>query len=368
MANRLRIGFRTDASIQIGTGHVMRCLTLADALRERGAECLFICRPHHGNLLDSITQRGHTTVVLPALMPSNTARKIGEPAHACWLGVDWAADAEQTHYALQRAVDWLVVDHYALDRRWEQALRPDCRLLMVMDDLADRPHDCDLLLDTSLGRNVADYASLVPPKARTLLGPRFALLRPEFARLRAESLTRRQVPRLRQLLVTMGGVDKDNATGHVLDALNSCDLPPDLRIVVVMGPHAPWLDQVLVHATGIRRPTQVLVGVNNMARLMVESDLAIGAAGGTSWERCCMGLPSFVLVLADNQHAVAAALQSSGAAVAVQKASQIATYLQERLLSGTVGQFLLDLGNASSKITDGEGVSRIADRMVGGYV
>ncbi|MGX9147243.1 UDP-2,4-diacetamido-2,4,6-trideoxy-beta-L-altropyranose hydrolase [Mesorhizobium sp. 128a] len=362
----MQIAFRTDASIEIGTGHVMRCLTLADALRERGAECLFICRLHTGHLMDLIAERGHRTVALPR-PPVDVTLTHGGPPHAYWLGTNWATDAQETHQAIG-AVDCLVADHYGLDRRWEEALRSACQYLMVIDDLADRPHDCDLLLDQSLGRTKGHYDGLLGASAIPLLGPKYALLRPEFAELRAESLARRGQPKLEHLLITMGGVDKENLTGLVLDALDEGTLPPTLRITVVMGPSAPWKDQVRIRAGSMRRPTQVLVGVSDMARLMAESDLAIGAAGSTSWERCCMGLPSFVFALADNQHAVAAALQASGAVAALRNPSQLVTQLEELLVSGTVGQFLFDLSNAAARVTDGEGVTRIANRMVNEYV
>lgn len=360
-----RIVFRTDASIQIGTGHVMRCLTLADALRVRGAESLFICRPHMGHLLELIAQRGHHVIALPAL-PVTDSTPASDPAHAHWLGTDWARDAEDTRTALaaEPMADWLVVDHYALDQRWERALRPTCRHLMVMDDLADRPHACDLLLDPSLGRTSADYAVLLPESATLLLGPQHALLRPEFAELRAESLARRTNPQLRHLLITMGGVDKDNATGRLLDALDACPLPPDLRITVVMGPHAPWLEHVQERAGRMHRPTHILVGVRDMARLMTDADLAIGAAGGTSWERCCLGLPSIMLVLAENQYSVATPLQNAGAAIAAQGPTEVVTFLQDHLRAGTMPDILRSLSRAAERITDGEGVSRVVRRMV----
>lgn len=144
-------------------------------------------------------------------------------AHAHWLPVSQAQDANDTAQALaDRTWDWLVVDHYALDARWEGKVRPSCRFLMVIDDLADRPHACDLLLDQTFGRKEEDYCSLVPANCRLLCGSNYALLRPEFAATRPYSLQRRIRPVLRELLITMGGIDKDNATGQVLLALRSC--------------------------------------------------------------------------------------------------------------------------------------------------
>ncbi len=289
----MKVVFRTDASLQIGIGHVMRCLTLADALRASGAECSFICREHPGNLLEQIRQRGYAVLGLPASSADPIPRDLEEAAesnHSSWLGSDWATDAAQTRVgAGETAIDWLIVDHYAIDARWEQALRPICRKLMVIDDLADRPHDCDLLLDQNLGRDVSDYRKLVPDDCTVLVGPRYALLRPEFAALRDYSMRRRAIPQLKHLLITMGGVDQADATGLALEALKDCQLPGGSHITVVMGPHAPWLERVQLLAAQMPLSTDVKVNVHNMAQLMADSDLAIGAAGSTSWERCCLG-------------------------------------------------------------------------------
>jgi UDP-2,4-diacetamido-2,4,6-trideoxy-beta-L-altropyranose hydrolase len=362
----MRIAFRTDASVQIGTGHVMRCLTLADSLYKHGVECQFICRQHTGHLLDLIDKRGHRAVALPALSADTAPLQTGlGPAHAYWLGTNWARDAADTRLALGDApVDWLVVDHYSLDARWEQTLRSTCKRLMVIDDLADRPHDCDLLLDQNLGRTVEDYSGLIPSKASTLIGPQYALLRSEFVRLRAESLARRATPELRRLLITMGGVDKDNATGRVLDALNTCALPHDLSITVVMGQYAPWLQKVQKQVTQLYYPTEVLVGVSDMARLMANSDLAIGAAGSTSWERCCLGLPSIVLVLADNQKAGAAALQKSGAAIVIQSVPEIQNLFRVHLAFDRRCKLLQEMSRAAEQVTDGQGCTFVTQQVM----
>ena len=341
----------------------MRCLTLADALRERGVRCTFICRPQSGHLLDMITQRGHHAVALPSLA-TTTNPMPADTAHAAWLGTDWQTDAQQTREALgAEGVDWLVVDHYALDHRWEQALRPHSRRIMAIDDLADRPHDCDLLLDQNLGRQAKDYCGLLSRHTQTLIGPAYALLRPEFAQWREHSLKRRAQPQLKNLLITMGGVDKDNVTCQVLKALTACHLPTDLRITVVMGPHAPCLAGVHQQAAQMPWPTQVLVGVNAMAQLMVDSDLCIGAAGGTSWERCCLGLPTLLLVLADNQLPGAQALEKAGAALVVGNARLVLQVFEKHMQTDANVQ-LKSLALAAAAVSDGLGVQRIVDAML----
>lgn len=359
----MNIAFRTDASLQIGSGHVMRCLTLADALQAAGGQCHFICREHPGHLIAQIRQRGFSVTVLP-MMPTEalSANKQGSEAqsnYAAWLGADWATDAAQTKADIgELAADWLIIDHYALDTRWEQTLRPECRKLMVIDDLANRLHDCDLLLDQNLGRDAQDYSQLVSEQCRVLVGPHYALLRPEFAALRDESLRRRAKPQLKQLLITMGGVDQDDATGKVLEALQSC-LPIDLRITVVMGTHAPWLERVEMLAKQMPQVAEVKVAVNNMAQLMADSDLAIGAAGSTSWERCCLGLPTILVVLAANQRDGAAALEQHGSVGLIGNVDDISCALPSMLSAFVSADALHQLSQTSCSITDGDGASRI---------
>jgi len=359
------IVFRTDASLAIGTGHVMRCLTLADALRERGARSHFICRTHDGHLIEHIRAHGHQVSALPATASaSSTSITDNSTAHAHWLGVDWVSDALDTLTVLQgQRSDWLVVDHYALDARWEKKLRHGCQRLLVIDDLADRSHDCALLLDQNLGRLASDYDRWVPVRCPVLTGPQHALLRPEFADWRYRSLARRATPRLQHLLITLGGVDKDNATTQVLQALRGCQLPDDCKITVVMGPHAPWLTDVLANAAQMPWPTEVLVDVNNMAELMARSDLAIGAAGSTNWERCCLGLPCLLLVLADNQKSSAEALEQVKAVQVVTLAS-LAVSLPAHIRELASREMLEKLSNAAQTITSGDGAHQLALRML----
>lgn len=357
--------FRADASLQIGNGHVMRCLTLADALKRQGARTVFIGRRQHGDLLDLLGRHGHEVLVLPQLTAPVARGDVDALAHASWLGVDWQTDAADTLCVIgQDVFDWLVVDHYAIDHRWERLLRPHCRHLMAIDDLADRRHDCDLLLDQNLGRVRDDYASLVPAEATLLLGPAYALLRPEFASLRTLSLSRREVPESAALLVTMGGVDKDNVTADVLKVLASIELPESLRIEVVLGPHAPHLAEVKALAAEMPRPARVFAGDADMAGLMAECDLAIGAAGSTAWERCCLGLPSLQYVLADNQLSIATALERAGAAFTVTTA-RLPEALRAFLTDEGAAERVRCMSSRASALTDGQGVSKVIDRING---
>lgn len=367
------IAFRTDASLQIGTGHVMRCLALAEALAAQGARCRFVGREHGGHLLDVVESRGHEALALPLdpLRPlaANPAPTQPRLAHASWLGGDQDADARATLLALAGAgVDWLVVDHYALDATWERALRGTCQRLLVIDDLADRDHECELLLDQNQGRRAGDYAARVPPHARVLTGPRYALLRPQFAARREASLARRRssAGSVRRLLVSLGGIDRDNATGAVLKALLSAPdvLPADCAVTVVMGAQAPWLRDVRELAARLPWPTDVRVALDDMAALMAESDLAIGAAGGTSWERCCLGLPALLLVLADNQRSGARALHEAGAGHLLDRPQQLEESLPAALAHASRRDVLAGMSRAAAGLCDGVGARRVLQAML----
>lgn len=314
MASRpLHIIFRADASIEIGSGHVMRCLSLANALVERGARCTFLSRALRGNLIDHINAAGHAVQNLTAPVGETLQRTI-DGDYASWLGVSVAQDACDCKAIIDRLdPDLVVVDHYALDKGWEIAA---CGIVpvLVIDDLANREHHCDILLDQNLGRKAGDYDDLVPDHALLLIGPENALLRPEFASARAGSLARRSQGRgLRSLLVAMGGGDRDNATGAILDVLAGLPICRELKISVVLGPAAPWLGKVREQAAAMPCLVDVLVNVQNMATLLSDADLAIGAAGGSAWERCCLGVPTLVLTLGDNQKPGAQALSRIGA-------------------------------------------------------
>ena len=287
----------------------MRCLTLARALRHRGAECRFICREHPGNLLELIRKQGFEAVALP--LQDEDAQRPTEAdkqplTHAPWLGSDWSTDAEQTKVGIgETAVDWLIVDHYALDARWESAMRPRCRNLMVIDDLADRIHDCDLLLDQNLFKDMADrYEGRVPGHCGLMLGPVYALLQSQYADLHPR-VPPREGP-VRRVLVYFGGADADNLTGMAITAFLALERENVTLDVVINSSSS--------HAKLIRRQVdgyaQITLheGLPSLAPLMMQADLAVGAGGATSWERCCLGLPSLVISLAENQKPIAAEL------------------------------------------------------------
>lgn len=366
----LRVALRVDASLEIGTGHVMRCLTLANALADAGAQCLFISRELPGNLIDHLVHSGHRVHALPFVdIEDQLETTCNSPPHAPWLKCDWNTDAHQTSRAIQQEfsnhvqIDWIVVDSYALDKRWESALHPLSRRMLVIDDLADRAHDCDLLIDQSVGRHPDAYTELVRPACCTLIGPKFALLRPEFRQQRQNSLARRHSPELHHLLISMGGVDSLNATGQTLDGLSNCTLPPNCDIRVVIGPKFPWFAAVQQASSRLPWAVTLLTDVNDMASVMVTSDLVIGAAGTSALERCCLGVPSLLVVLASNQEYGAAALHTLGAAQLIGPLKLLTQNLPTALAHASDSRNLLRMTEAASSVTDGTGILRVLDHV-----
>lgn len=336
------VWLRADASAALGSGHVMRCHALALALRERGAVVGLLARE----------------------LPSALAAPWHEIAgRVVMLGA--GDDAAATRAALDRTgCDALVVDHYGLDAAWERALRPACRVLMALDDLADRPHDADLLLDQNLGRAAGDYDSRVPTACERLIGPRFALLRPDFAAARAASLQRRANGALRHLVVSLGGGDPQQASLHVLRALATATLPAGLRVSVALGPLAPTLADARDLAATLPMSCSVHGAVSDMASLLAEADLAVGAAGGSAWERCCLGVPTLLLVLADNQRAGAQALAEAAAAQPLGTLDQLPRTLPAALHALAEPARLHSMSTAAAAVTDGQGAARVADALL----
>lgn len=365
--------FRVDSSHEIGTGHVIRCLTLADFLQEKGMVCTFVCREHIGSIHEKIIKRGHSLVKLPLTKEQNSREKIRGSNYDNWVGASWENDAFSTLNVLRDigGAQWVIADHYGLDERWEAHVISGCGRLLVIDDLANRPHICHILLDQNLGRNPADYMKLVSGNCELLLGPRFALLRPDFAAWRRISLSRRIKPSVRRLLVTMGGMDHYNATSKVLKAIKNSALSVDCKIIVVMGGKSPWLDQVRKLASSLRQQVEVHVDIDNMAEVMVESDLAIGAAGSSSWERCCMGVPCILVVLADNQFYIASALSEAGAAINLGNIfqSEFTDKLGEALIRVFFDPTLLaEMAEKASLLVEGRGAALVADVIVRKFI
>ena len=401
---------RADASLQIGSGHIMRCLTLAHKLRQHNHTITFITRAHQGHLADTIRRQGFDCILLPlpnsatpfappqrqpcpfvqifdldikGYAAAQRARlKTQAPPHAAWLTTSQAQDlADCTPHIRALAPDWIICDHYALSAPWHTAARAISRSkIMVIDDLHDRAHDADLLLDQNHAHTARDYARLVPPSCRILAGTRYALLRDEFAQHRATSLHQRAESQLRQpetalpqnpntqtLLINLGGVDKDNHTLAVLQALSAYvsgslkALP--IRATIIMGATAPHLARIQHYAATAPYPSQVIANAPNMAELMTQATWAIGAAGSSSWERCALGLPTLLITIADNQRPIAAQLQSAGAAIALEASQIPSPAFQTAIAHLMQPENQQRISQAAAQLCDAHGAERVAQHI-----
>lgn len=355
----MKIAVRVDASAQIGTGHFMRCLTLADALKQRGAQTRFISRHLPDHLRGMLASKGHEFILLDGVQNDGT---LDELAHAGWLGVSQARDAADSIRVLSdESWDWLVVDNYALDLRWESELRRTASRILVIDDIADRRHDCDVLLDQNFYADMETrYLYKVPTHCQLLLGPRYALLRDEFRRLHEQVKPRSGS--VRRVLVFFGGVDADNYTGRAIEALSEIGVS-NLQVDVVIGAQHPCLERI--ETTCARLGFVCHVQTDRMAELMAAADLAIGAGGSATWERCCLGLPALLVALADNQVDIAKALDSIGACVYLGTAEAANSLTIQRAITSLSDrrEQLEKISNHAFSLVDGMGVNRVCQEL-----
>jgi len=274
-------------------------------------------------------------------------------AHSHWLGATQHQDAKECVNILQaKKADCLIVDHYALDEDWHNELNRYCDKLIVIDDIADRKFECDVLLNQNLGACEDDYNNKIPNESTLLLGCDYVLLRPEFAKLREQALKKRENTKdIKNILISMGGSDPDNLTYNILQNINN-----DFNITVVLGSSIPHIEMIKSYA--INKNINVIVDANNMAELMLNADLSIGAGGSTSWERCTLGLPTLLFITADNQKDVAKNLEKVGAVKIVKDLKQDLYFILSNLNAWKV------MSNKASQVSDGLGTNQVAEYIL----
>lgn len=350
----LKILFRADASLAIGGGHVMRCLTLAEELNSRGAEIAFACAHITDTLAMRIREKGYALHLLEQTYEPGVCAEGAPPLSR----EAQQQDARRTADAAGIA-DWVIVDHYRLDANWLECFGQGVSRL-VIDDLANRPQQCEILVDQTLGRTAAEYGALVPDHCRVLAGSQYALLRREFLDRRAASLAEREPETsIGRVLISLGLGDAGGVSAAALEAVESTNLP--LEIDLIIGSGATRLTDLQAKAATDPK-VHLHVDTRNMADLMTRCDIAIGAAGSTSWERCCLGLPTIALILAENQRLVAENLERAGAIIIADGVEAITPILES--LSADRGK-RFSLSAAAAAITEGLGSRIIADHVYG---
>lgn len=335
---------RADASPEIGGGHVMRCLTLADVLTLHGWTCNFFCSKQTPRTVTALERSRHELFLL-------SDRQLGS--------------AGAIFRELPQAPDLIVIDAYSLFLSFEKECAGAAGRVLVISDAPDRDHHCDLLLDQTFGRTSDAYSGYVPEECTLLCGSSYALIRPEFAALRDQSLRRREIPKpITRILVAMGMTDPLRMTGLALDAIEKCALAAGVDVII--GPGASGLAEVRERAARSAGRIRLHVDPPNSAELVAAADVAIGAAGSAAWERCCLGLPTLTLQIADNQKHVMANLASRGAILPIalgHDPSDTVSMIADAL-NGLDDARIRDMAQIAAGICDGEGATRVAEAIL----
>lgn len=350
---KFNIAIRTDASFDIGTGHVMRCLTLAIEFRKHGATVRFICRELPGNFISFIEAANFKVFKLPC-----------EKHYQVFLKEDVDAEMQQFFdiFRILNEVDLFIIDHYMLGNEWEKAVRPYVKKILVIDDFVNRFHDCDFLLDQNYPTSLHEkYKSLVPSHCQLLLGPHYALLREEFSKYRFN--LSRNFKKISCILISMGGGDPTNITLLAMHALRDIQFSGEVEVVV----GAQHGDKESIETfCKIHKQFQFHYKINTMAQLMSKANIAICASGSTTWERCCLGLPALSVTLADNQKHIAFEMQRLG----IDDYLGEARLLKQATLIDKI-KHLLDnpqelqfRSEAAKNLVDGLGVNRVVNRVM----
>ena len=350
--------FRVDSSIQIGAGHVMRCLTLAKELKKNG-KVQFICRNRKGNLINKIESEGFKVFKLNQEAAKDN---IDELSAIDWLGTTQEKDALECINILKKIKpDWLIVDHYGIDKYWHERLDKFSKKLLVIDDLANRKYKCDILLDQNFYQDVnARYKKLVLNKCKLLLGPKYALLREEFLTKRS-NLRNTEVT---NILVYFGGSDIKNNTLKALEGIQLAKRV-NLHVNVIISPDSPYREEIKRFSKGMQN-TICFDFIDNMAEMMNNSDLYIGSAGTTTWERSCMGLPSIVIGVAENQIEPMEAMHKAGMAFFLGGEENVTSTIISELLNSALSNpsVLKKMREKNLDLVDGYGASRCASEML----
>jgi len=347
---------RADAGTKIGTGHVMRCLVLAENLKKRFNEIFFVSNQIPGNLSDLIENqgykachiRGYVHIEGQKLQPNKLRKRIENDVSQCIKVIE-------PHKSTK---NWLLVDHYGIDHIWESKIRSDVEKIIVIDDLANRRHDCDMLIDQNFYENTVNrYKGLVPKNCVQMAGPRYALLRPEFTIAR-KKLKRKNV--LKRILVSFGGSDPTNETSKAIHALKLLNL--QCKIDVVVGKSNPNKNSIKRLCSSVPY-TSFHYQISNMAEIMANADLSIGGGGSMTWERCCMGLPTIVSILSENQRQLTEEVAKIGCVINLGQAGFLRPDDYAHAIKGIDIKTIQIMSKKCLRLVDGNGARRVTSKI-----
>ena len=293
----MQIGFRVDTASHIGTGHLTRCLTLAKKLKSIGHECTFFSRMFDINVSERIAaiQCSFTILGNSANIPILPTKSEKD-----WIGVSLEEDSQDFIKAISLSpIDICIVDHYSIDATWESHIRPLVSSLVVIDDLANRRHNCDILIDQNYFPDYENrYLKLIPNDTLTLLGPKFILLRDEFIILRQKAnLPDLNISKNARMLINFGGIGHFKLLKEVIAAITEL---PKFEYTLITGHLTPKeANKINGLQQSKTKNIHLLSSTTEMAKLMSNSQFALGASGSTVWERFTLGVNSALIEMAD---------------------------------------------------------------------
>jgi len=351
----LKVVIRSDASSYIGSGHIMRCLVLADRLKLDDHDVTFATRPQNGDLVSLIKQRGFTVHELQ--QPTDWVIPSTSADYVAWLQVSESEDAKECATAFSNP-DLVITDHYAIGAKWHKVMKKayHCKVIAI-DDLV-RAHTADLIIDQTLLREPSEYSDL-NPRTEALTGTEYAIVNPLFSKHhKSQLILDIKLADKPRVLLSMGGIDAPNATEQVLAVLRQSISPPETT--VLLSPRAPHYNRIKEFAEENSAWVTHFNFVDDMADLMCKHDIAIGAPGSTSWERACVGLPSIVIALADNQQTICKNLEAVGAAISVELNA-----INKNLMNAykQLIKNYSEMRSINLNLCDGKGVERIMKRI-----
>lgn len=355
----MKVFFRVDSSDHIGSGHLMRCLTLAKELRDQGSDIRFICRELSGNLIGLIQKSG----ILVSVHSESQELPMGSSSDPIsHFRASQERDASQTIALLKSdKPDWLVVDHYGIDGEWEKSLSQYCGRIMAIDDLANRHHYCHILLDQNYSlHNELRYESLVPPFCSLLLGPSYALLQKEFEVLRQQRPA--VMGDLKKILVFFTAGEDQGETLKAMKGIEIFSQNQNVVVDVVVG--SANKNKAQIEAMCAMQKWGFHCQINYMPSLIVSADLVVGAGGSSSWERCALGTPALITILAENQSEIAQELHNVGAAISLGWNAELQAEDYARTLRSITSQQLASMSMVAYALVDGGGTRRVVKKLM----
>ena len=352
MTKRLLI--RADSGTKKGSGHIMRCLSIAKYLKNM--DISFICRTMPGDFCDFIEQKGFHVYRLPF----NSSLDVSN------LPINIKSDINDTIEIIKKnkiMPDGIIIDNYDLDYQWESIIRQYTNKIIVIDDLANRKHDCDLLIDQNLYHDMnIRYENLVPHNCLQILGPKYALLRPEFREARKKLHVRKG--KINSILISFGSSDPTNETLKAIDALQQFQSPIKVDVVIgISNPHKELIKETCSMLPNVTYHYQT----DKMADLMTNADISIGAGGSTTWERCCLGLPSIVSILSKDQYELTKTLANEGCVINLGSANTVNSEDYAKAIKNMDSVILRKISEKCMHLVDGEGSIRVAKKICSMY-